>query len=330
MYQLGTKWKLWELQNVFQTEVGAITLRGYINESPVSLPADFYTFEKRLSVERIASTYCPTRRDVYFEIKRGIRQKSPNKTWGQTAGSLIEEYCRGILEHFHDVALKPAGLDYQIVQELVDNYSKTFWTKHENKFRDLHRKAVNSEEEPEKLFFLLQQTAKYELILLGADYELCQNSGKKFVPLIDSIPIRFDAETVTIAPEQHLGLGKTTTPDFIILKPVPVMGDLKSGKSLKFFHLNTIAGYALAYESQYNVDVNFGVIYFFETHSKQMNFAQSYVFVIDDLLRKQFLTTRDKLYKLLQNDEDPPLVDETDYETYCQFCKYHVKCYPER
>ncbi|MBI2757998.1 MAG: CRISPR-associated protein Cas4 [Chloroflexi bacterium] len=329
MYQLGAKWKLWELQNVFQKEVNSITLRGYSKESPVSLPADFYAFEKRLSVERIASKYCPTRRDVYFEIKRGIKQKLVNKTWGQTAGYLIEEYCRGLLEYFYQLAKNPEDLHYQRIQELVNEYSQSFWTTHARKIQDLRKKASNSEETPERLFFLLQQTAKYELVLLGADYEFSQNSGLGFAPLIDSIPIRFDPETLTIAPDEHLGLGKTTTPDFIIMSPMPVMGDLKSGISLKSFHLNTIAGFALAYESQHKVNIDFGVIYFFETHSKQMNFAQSYVFVIDDLLRKQFLSTRDQLYKLLQNDDDPPLADAKDYETYCLFCKYHAKCYPE-
>lgn len=329
MYQIGTKWKLWELENVFQNDVGSITLRGYNQEAPVALPGDFLHIEKRLSVERIASEYCPTRRDVYLEIKQGVKQRSENRTWGQKAGPLIEEYCKGLLAYFGDLAKAPDGLHYKKIQELAEKYTNLFWKEHEKKINDLGKIAANPEETPERLVFLLQQTAKYELSLLGADYEFNENLGQEFVPLIEKIPIRFDSATLTIVPNSHLGLSKTTTPDFI-LSSLPVMGEVKSGPNLKLFHLTTIAGYALAYESQYEKPVDFGVIYFFETHTKQMNFAQSYVFLIDDILRKQFLVTRDRLYALLLSEDTPNTLENSpkDYEFYCKRCKYHAKCYP--
>lgn len=330
MYQLGTKWKLWELQHAFNNDANPITLRGYSKEPPVSFPADFHSFEKRLSVEKIASKYCPTRRDIYFQIKQGIRQKSKNRTWGQAAGNLIEEYCKGILDYFSTLSRHPEGLNYKKIHKLAEEYTKSFWNQNEKKFNELRQKAINSEENPDRLVFLLQQTAKYELSLLGADFAFSKVRGRKFVPLLDSIPIIFDSDEIAIAPHPSLGLGDITTPDFIIMSPDPVIGDVKSGISLKPFHLTTIAGYALAYESQHNVNVDYGVIYFFETHSKQMNFAQSYVFLIDDFLRKQFLLTRDQLYSLLQSEKVPPVADAKDYETFCSFCKFHAKCYPDK
>jgi|GEM_PF-718627 len=336
MYQLGTKWKLWDLPSFLQADVEAITLRGYSTEpeevvDTLRLPADLYATSvddddegnfRGLSVEAITSRYCPTRRDFYLEKKQGFSKGY--STWGRVAGHLIEEYCKGLLAHFDELAQKPSGLNYQKIQSLAEEYSQTFWEPRTKSFQKLQEKATSSEEAPERLVFLLQQTAKYELIMLGIDYALSQNG--KFVPLMQGIPIVFDEEDIRIHPGANLGLSQTTTPDFIILKPTVVMGDVKTGKHLKPFHLHTIAGYALAYESQRKENVNFGVVYFFETHVTQMSFAQSYVFVIDDFLRRKFLDARNEAYRILQKSDRPPKAD--DYEEYCKHCKHHQDCYP--
>jgi CRISPR/Cas system-associated exonuclease Cas4 (RecB family) len=133
---------------------------------------------------------------------------------------------------------------------------------------------------------------------------------------MESIPIKFDEKSLTIKPDESLGLGNKHTPDFMIMNPVLVIGEIKTGDALKQFHLTTIAGYAMAYESEYKTNIDFGVVYFLETHTPQMNFAQSYVFLIDDSLRKQFIIARDSLYALLQKD------------THCIYCPYYATCYP--
>jgi CRISPR/Cas system-associated exonuclease Cas4 (RecB family) len=327
MYQLGTKWKLWDLESVFQSDIDSITLRGDKQDSPITLPADFFNSPTRLSVEKIASRYCPTRRDMYFQLKLGKKLKRENKTWGQTAGPVIEKYCVGILGHFTELAKAPDGLNYETIHGLAKEYTQKFWSEHTTELNKLKERASDESENPARLSFLLQQTAKYELSLLGADYAFSMNSGQEFVPLAKSIPIKFDPASLAINPDEHLGLGSLTTPDFIIMSPVPVMGDVKSGPTLQSFHLTTITGYAMAYESQNKVPVNFGIIYFFNTRSKEMNFAQSYVFVIDDTLRKQFISARNDLYALLQKEELPPVADPSEYEKYCKYCRYHADCY---
>ena len=50
----------------------------------------------------------------------------------------------------------------------------------EEKLAKLRQKATSTEESPERLIFLLQQTAKYELTMLGADYSFCQKDNKQF------------------------------------------------------------------------------------------------------------------------------------------------------
>ena len=331
MYQLGTKWKLWDLQNFLADEVQRITLRGYKEEQPVLLPSDFYMLNlqgrrfRGLSVGQIASGFCPTQRDLYLEKAQGIRISRTNKTWGSITGHLIEQYCMGILDYFRDFANNPGGLNYQLIQSLAEEYSQNFWRHRGGKINELQEKAKTSLETPERLMFLLQQTAKYELTMLGADY-LFSNTIQEFIPLLEGIPIKFDQESVKIYPHTNLGLSEFTTPDFIIFEPEIVMGDVKSGPHIEPKYLHTITGYALAYESQHQTDVNFGVVYFFETHTEQLNFAQSYVFVISDVLRRGFLDKRNQSYKTLQAMSFPPLADR---EKHCQYCKYLSNCYPE-
>lgn len=337
MYQLGTKWKLWDLANFLQDDVKAITMRGYSTEpedvvDTIRLPADLYVTSvddkgifRGFSVEKISIRDCPTRRDLYLEKKLGVRSRKGHSTWGRVAGTLIEEYCTGLLAYFVELAQKPEGLNYQIIQALAEKYTQTFRENHGKSLQKLQSKASGLEETPGRLVFLLQQTAKYELTMLGADYALSQNGDGEFVPLMQGIPIIFDKNAIRIHPGTNLGLSQITTPDFIILDPAIVMGDVKTGDRLKPFHLHAIAGYALAYESQHKDNVNFGVVYFFETHLKQMSVAQSYVFVIDDFLRRKFLDARNEAYKILQRSEPPPLAD---YEQYCKYCKYKAECCP--
>jgi CRISPR/Cas system-associated exonuclease Cas4 (RecB family) len=340
MYQLGTKWKLWDLPNFLQADIEAITLRGYSTEpdevvDTLRLPADLYTTRvdsrgnfRGLSVAAITSRECPTQRDLYLENTLDLRGRKGQGTWGRVAGNLIEEYCKGLLEHFSQLAQRPDGLDYQKIHSLTGEYSQIFWRTHANGLRKLQEKAGSFLEEPKRLAFLLQQTAKYELTMLGVDYALSQNGNGEFVPLMQGILIVFDEAHTRIQPATSLGLSKTTTPDFIILEPTNVvMGDVKAGDHFKSSYLDTIAGYALAYESQHKQNVNFGVVYFFETHARQMSFAQSYVFVIDDFLRQSFLYQRNNAYRILQQDTPPQRTD--DYETSCKYCKHLAHCYPD-
>jgi CRISPR/Cas system-associated exonuclease Cas4 (RecB family) len=329
MYQLGTKWQLWDLPNYFQKEVSQITLRGYHTEPPVSLPSDFYSPTlKPLSVEKIARAYCPLRRDLYLEKRLGVRNNQ--NIWGQTAGHLIESYLKNILVVFSELSNEPDGLTYQKIDELSQSYSDTFWQAQERHLKDLEKKASTPWEDPTRLVALLKQTTKYELLMLGTDYHLRQR-GTKFVPITQRISLEFSEPNLHIKPNPKLGLSEKTTPDFLIRNPVVVMGEVKSGRSIQPYHLNAVAGYALAYESEHeNTNVDFGIVYFFETHNDQMNFAQTYVFIIDDFLRRKFLNERNEVYSLLQGTE-PPITQkfrDKHYETLCSKCKFLTNCYP--
>jgi len=337
MYQLGTKWKLWNLQQLSQEIVDSISplYRGYNLESPISLAADFSYVEegvKPLSVEQIAHDECSTRRDLYLSKRLRVGGEETT-TWGRIAGVLIDDFCKGLTIYFHGLAEHPEGLNYQKIEELAQQYTDKFLCKHKTPLNNLKSRARTEEEQPEYLAYLLKQTAKYELIMIGADFYSSQVPGQQFVPLMQSIPIHFDKKSVQIHPGTHLGISDNNTPDFIIIDDPIVIGEIKSGNILLPHHLHTIAGYALAYESEHGADINFGIVYFFQTHStsKEKNFAQSYFFVIGDILRKGFLSAREEAYKTLLMDLPPMLLRDKSEESYkrtCTYCKYFSYCYP--
>jgi CRISPR/Cas system-associated exonuclease Cas4 (RecB family) len=342
MYQLGTKWKLWNLQQLSQEIIDSISplYRGYNLESPISLAADFSYVEegvRPLSVEQIAHNECFTRRDLYLFKRNQVKRKDAI-TWGRIAGILIDDFCKGLTVYFHDLAEHPEGLNYQKIEEFAQQYTDKFREDHKRQLNGLELIAKKEEEQPEYLSYLLKQTAKYELMMIGADFYSSQIPGQRFIPLTQSRLIHFDELSVQIHPNPLLGISDNNTPDFMITDDPIVIGEIKSGNILMPHHLHTIAGYALAYESEHHSDVNIGdvnigIVYFFQTHSisRERNFAQCYFFVISDILRKGFLASREQAYSALLEDNPPKLLRETSEELYkstCTHCKYFGYCYP--
>lgn len=332
MYQLTTKLHLWDLPSHFQEEIGQISIRGNSQEAPVNLPAE-YSFPIRanhirpLSVEKIARDFCPLRRDLYLEIRNRVRNE--RSIWGQTAGTFIERYFKGMFAHFSALSSNPENLTYQEIDALSRDYSEDFWKKNKCLVHQLERKATRIAESPEKLKFFLTQSTKYELLMLKADYVLSLTNSESSANS-GPIELTYDAAHLDIKPEPRLGLSKLTTPDFLINQPIVIIGEIKTGTWLSPYYLEAVTGFALAYESENEIPVNFGMVYFVETHSDCLSFARTYIFVIDDFLRRNFLDRRNNTYSLLLGEE-PPITDTFQakyYEDRCSKCKYLQNCYP--
>ena len=161
--------------------------------------------------------------------------------------------------------------------------------------------------------------------MLGADWFL-NGDGSPNNSLLARVPINH--RNVQISPDARvIGISSPSTPDFLI-SSLQVVGDIKSGAAFKDFYPLTCAGYAIAYENQYGHgnDMNFGIIYFLETHSRAVTTARSYAFVIDDQLRHEFLDRRNEAFGMLLQDPEtpPPLAPSRDQ--YCIHCKYLNEC----
>lgn len=326
MLQIGTKWQLWNLPNGYEQEIAAIKLRGYREDEPVALTGEILSQIREgtlrpLSVGDIVG-YCPTHRDLFLRHKRGERGAT---TWGRTVGVLIEDYCKGIIRK--RATFKQGPKTYKAIDTIVKKYTKSFKGKRLRQFRALEAHQTLPEHTTDKFSLLLEYTARYELAMLGADWILCGQRAIRSRSLLKRVPVTFD--NITISPNSEiLGIQSPATPDFLMAK-LAAVGDIKSADAFKDLYYLTCTGYALAYENEHgrNKEINFGLIYFFETHTKRLSFASSYAFVIDDSLRREFLDRRNKAFQVLQSTTAPQFADR---EKYCSFCKYRDICAEDR
>lgn len=325
MLQIGTKWQLWNLPNGYKQEIADVRLRGYLENEPIALTGEILTQIREgtlqpLSVGDIVG-YCPTHRDLFLQRKR--REKGVS-TWGRTAGVLVEEYCKGIINRY---TKHKRPKTYKSVEEKIKKYTECFIHNHQRQFNTLERLKALPGHTTDKFALHLEYTARYELAMLGADWILCGEDKVRSLSLLKRVPIEYDK--IYISPRSEiLGIRSPTTPDFLIAK-FGAVGDIKSANEFKDFYYLTCTGYALAYESEHgeNNEINFGLIYFFETHTRKLSFANSYAFIIDDNLRREFLDRRNKAFKVLQATTDPPFADR---EKYCNFCKFKSICARDR
>jgi len=323
MFQIGTNWQLWDLPEDFKEAISRISLRGYEHEEPILLPAEF-SHLRPLSVDDITSIYCPTRRDLFLLKNRKLRGSA---TWGRIAGPLIEDFCKGLLDEYQDLFDGSSSQSYDSLKKLIQDYSSRFIGSKQQSFNKLMRHSASPTQDFAKFVLVLQYTGRYELAMLGADWFLNEGIGPTS-PLLARIPL--EHKDVQISPNaREIGISSPSTPDFLI-SSLQVVGDIKSGASFRDFYPLTCAGYAIAYENQQGPsnDINFGVVYFLETHGKTVTTARSYAFVIDDELRREFLDRRNESFRILQDSANPPLL--ASREEYCVFCKYLKECDKDR
>jgi CRISPR/Cas system-associated exonuclease Cas4 (RecB family) len=180
----------------------------------------------------------------------------------------------------------------------------------------------------EKFRHYLRYTGKFELSMLEADRLLGKKTGKtKKHEFLRNFPIQY--KDITIQPNpKMIGINSPSKPDFLI-PDLYIVGDVKSGKQFEECYRLTCAGYALAYENQQgkNHNIDFGIIYFLGTHTSNFYVAQTYLFLIDDELRREFLDKRNDVLNILASGRIPDFVER---DQYCIRCKYLDVCDTDR
>jgi CRISPR/Cas system-associated exonuclease Cas4 (RecB family) len=324
---------LLNISKIWEDEASKIELRGYSVDERLAVPPELLVRKRdgslqSLSVDKIASKHCPARRDLYLEV---VEKKRGQGTWGRIAGPLIESYCKGLLGTFESLYDDNQDISYVDLGKRVETYTEAFSQEHEREFSRLDGlfQKDGSEDDPEKFLLKLKYTAQTELVMLGADWLLGRSQCQGAPSLLKRLPMKVGGDLLSIKPAEHIGIGKLSTPDLIVTNP-PIVGDVKSGSSFEKKYLYTCTGYALAYESYRKMDVNYGVIYFFETHGETLNSAQCHFFLIDDRLRKEFLGERNDAYRTIQAPPPHPLIGEQQIKDYCTCCKFGQKCEEDR
>ncbi|MFP3202822.1 MAG: type I-A CRISPR-associated protein Cas4/Csa1 [Sulfolobus sp.] len=102
---------------------------------------------------------------------------------------------------------------------------------------------------------------------------------------------------------------------------IPLIAEMKSGK-YKYYHELSLAGYALAVESQYEIPVDFGYLCYVNVSEKEVR-SNCKLIHINDSLRSEFLEMRDKGIEIIDKGIDPGVAKDCEKE-----CVFYKVCHP--
>ncbi|MBI4063453.1 MAG: CRISPR-associated protein Cas4 [Elusimicrobia bacterium] len=314
MLQLHYSWNVVEPALNFKTEVSGIELRGWLPDNPVAVSPEILSairtkkVPKPLSVGMISFQHCPTRRDLYFSVKES---REGDQTWGRIAGRLAERFLGNLVADRFNRKLSSRQKSYPAVRGVIERRLRKFINERKDDFALLDKYKTTAVGNRSFFGTILCNAAIHELASQELDFTLRAATERRSQP-----------KETELTPAEHLGLSKKNTPDFIF-PSLRAVGDMKTGRELEEYHLLTCAGYALAYESQEKKPIDFGIVYFFPTQRSAVSFAQVYLFVIDDQLRRRFLLLRNSAYTTLLEKNAPPLPED---KSRCPTCKFLSVC----
>lgn len=306
--------------------VDTITLRGY-NSKDVGLTGEFITKLhskqiRELSVGDITSKICPKGRDVYLRKgPRQIKAKDGATTWGRETGKFIEQYYYDLFPR----GIKTHKQKYISTQKQADKYSRKFFNSKAKKIdeiTDLEESSNIRDGDTKWLINIMKQSCRAEIAI-------------KILNRLSKDSFNIDLQDIKIKAQinskiEVTGISARSEPDFIAPKH-KIIGDIKTGERFEDYYPLTCAGYALAYENEFETDINWGAIYFVPkyTNSEYFNvitYPQIHFFPIDEKLREWFLENRDEAYNIISNKDAPGFPNDL---TKCPSCKYKSHCVEE-
>ncbi|BBD73327.1 type I-A CRISPR-associated protein Cas4/Csa1 [Sulfodiicoccus acidiphilus] len=126
------------------------------------------------------------------------------------------------------------------------------------------------------------------------------------IPFLVEFPI--DGSLVGLSPNSRVDA---------LIPNVPLVVEMKTGARRRA-HERALAGYALAYESQYEVPVDFGLLCYVRVEDKVSDRCE--LLKIGEALRTEFLEERDRRLQVLEDGVDPGLPKFCDRE--CPFLSH--------
>jgi len=141
-------------------------------------------------------------------------------------------------------------------------------------------------------YIILQAAARLDRIL----------SEVTRIPDVESIiakAVSMDVERLVNG--RLLGLSHELRVDIFTDKRVVV--DIKTGE-IRDFHKYTLAGYALAIESDLEIPIDYGIITYLSVDEGIVK-IKNMVYFIGDELRREFLEIRDEAFNIIHSNMDP-------------------------
>jgi len=314
------KISLLNAEKEFEKVIKGIELRGYSNKPPVSVTGGInWALEAReidpLSVGDITNIFCPSRRDIYM---RRVLKIKDEKNWGRVTGQFVESCICGFTDKYKDDTSISNVSTYEILSKKARFFMADFSRKNKKAVAKLAKFKTSPDEDENWLLRQLDYALRHELVMLRATRKLSGNNPNNDV--IQHMEIKPNSKVLGIS---------DSTPDFVI-PGFSAIGDIKTGFEFKDYFRLAAAGYALAYENQKGEgnDINLGLIYYFPTRKKDISFAHLYIFVIDDVLRQEFLDRRDEALLIVKEAKanHKNITTFSDRDKHCIYCKYLSEC----
>lgn len=296
-----------------------ISVRGY-NLEEVKLPSELSG--RLLPVNLLASQFCPTNRDIFLKC---VRKVSETPNWSSCQGRAIHNLCFRIFDCAGRYVSRRNMLQKIDLFKYINHYGTLLMNELskdiEHDISRMRSRPSGSERDRFLKNLSMLKRMQSEIASTLIDYTIATNTD-----------VQLDSEFRRLFPFQReislnatpLGFSKGVKPDFVYPHDNEiVMGDIKTGE-VKDFHKLVVAAYALAYEFEENVPVNFGVILNikFSNNRKVPIYKDTDAFIISDKYRKAFLDLRDQKFSIVKNGPEPDLATEEA----CAECVYSPHC----
>lgn len=300
-------------------------LRGYRMEM---LPADLRAHT--ISVSLLASSFCPTDRNVYIErvlrlAGRGI------ETWPRVEGRethrLLQWLHRFAQQYVGNLATQRTLRDFHIYAAMMAAADDHIARVRE----ELSADGNYSLSRIDRLSMRLGQIAAFEAMTAATfmNYRISRTEiGAR------SLQQEMDTWLDFRAVEQQLqagwlGLTEPVTPDFLYRRRV--IGDIKTGEVDAgpggLFEL-TCTAYALAWERVYGEPIDWGVI-LHVSYNQRRNvpiYRGSRIYPLDTTARIRLWDRLSQRLSFVRDGQDPGYPADREV---CRGCAYEAVCYPE-
>jgi len=305
--------RLVELRNIYTSTGISEELRGWSWDRP---PVQPLSRKYLLGVSELSNRYCSTYRDIYL---RRIVCADSELSFSMVTGTVIH-----IISHEFVIFVKKA-LYSSILngKELIDEAGqkrdellekvKSKLSERIPSLDNLTIKRCTERCLPFLDFIAVQAGAKLDYALSRyPDSEEDSIVSNMFLPIVER---KVDGSLI--------GLSRQLSIDMI--SEGQAILELKYGER-KEFHKYQLTGYALALESECNIDANYGMIVYdrFDDRRSVPKISLDSYFIGDEL-RREFLEMRDEALRILSVAKDPGMPSSCPAS-----CAYFTHCNPQR
>lgn len=268
-------------------------LRGWNWYNPPIRP---YTSEIQLPIWEIASSICPTYRDVW--IRRKVLRRRIFTTTRQAEGVVIHKVVSYLFKRAKELIYSG---DYSNLRDALREDVEKVIDKELEYIKPLAEKL-----DVEKVREFALRVAKWEIVRIESrindvivKYPYIDGEGLVNLALPFSLELPIDGRLI--------GLSSMLRVDASWL-PGGIIYEVKTGYK-EYWHKLQVAGYALALESVYERPVDIGVIAYASYSGHGIRVSRE-IFIVSDELRSKFLEKRDDIQMMLMNNKEPKIADK--------------------